>query len=186
MSARAAAPPSNMDSDRENLTSIDDLGNRPGADDNGQDELHSLLRAGIPILAVVLATAVLYFARDILLPLAMATMLSVIFSPLARRVEQVIGRLAGAALVVLGAIAIVGAIGYFLTTELTSVADDLADYSPNIAAKLTAAIQKSTPAGLERIGESYQGCAGGGPEGWPQNTAKTTNRGGGREDDRRR
>jgi predicted PurR-regulated permease PerM/methanogenic corrinoid protein MtbC1 len=150
MSARAAAPPSNMDSDRENLTSIDDLGNRPGADDNGQDELHSLLRAGIPILAVVLATAVLYFARDILLPLAMATMLSVIFSPLARRVEQVIGRLAGAALVVLGAIAIVGAIGYFLTTELTSVADDLADYSPNIAAKLTA-IQKSTPAGLERI-----------------------------------
>lgn len=139
-----------MNSDREHKTAIDDLSNHPGAEDGDQDELHSLLRVGIPILAVIVATAVLYFARDILLPLAMATMLSVIFSPLAYRVEKVIGRLAGTALVVLGAIAIVGAIGYFLTTELSSVADELADYSPNIAAKLTA-IQKSTPARLQRL-----------------------------------
>jgi len=139
-----------MNTDREHKAAIDDLSKHTGAEDSDADELHSLLRVGIPILAVIVATAVLYFARDILLPLAMATMLSVIFSPLARRVEKVIGRLAGTALVVLGAIAMVGAIGYFLTTELTSVADDLADYSPNIAAKLTA-IQKYTPAGLQRI-----------------------------------
>src|SRR5271166_2790106 len=138
-----------MNTDREHKAAIDDLSKHTGAEDSGADELHSLLRVGIPILAVIVATAVLYFARDILLPLAMATMLSVIFSPLARRVEKVIGRLAGTALVVLGAIAMVGAIGYFLTTELTSVADDLADYSPNIAAKLTA-IQKYTPASLRR------------------------------------
>ena len=102
------------------------------------------------MFAVIVGTAVLYFARDILLPLAMATMLSVIFSPVARRVERIIGHLAGTALVVMGAIAMVGAIGYFLTTELTSVAYELTDYSPNIAAKLTA-IQKDTPAGLQRI-----------------------------------
>src|ERR1019366_6213655 len=139
-----------MNTNREHKTAIDDLGDHPGAEDGDQDELHSLLRIAIPILVVIVATAVLYFARDILLPLAMATMLSVIFSPLAWRVEKVIGRLAGTALVVLGAIAMVGAIGYFLTTELTSVADDLADYSTNIAAKLTA-IQKYTPGGLQRI-----------------------------------
>ncbi len=139
-----------MNADREHKTAIDDLSKHPGAEDNGEDELHSLLRVGIPILAMIVATAVLYFARDILLPLAMATMLSVIFSPLARRVEMVIGRLAGTALVVLGAIAIVGAIGYFLTTELTSVAYELTDYSPNIAAKLTE-VQKNTPTGLQHI-----------------------------------
>src|SRR5580704_9648450 len=139
-----------MNTERENKPTIDAAGSPPGPEDGGQNELQSLLRVGIPLFAVIVATAVLYFARDILLPLAMATMLSVIFSPLAYRVEKVIVRLAGTALVVLGAIAIVGAIGYFLTTELSSVADELADYSPNIAAKLTA-IQKSTPAGLERI-----------------------------------
>jgi predicted PurR-regulated permease PerM/methanogenic corrinoid protein MtbC1 len=139
-----------MNTDREYKTPIDDLGTHPGSEDGDQDELHLLLRVGIPILAMIVATAVLYLARDILLPLAMATMLSVIFSPLAWRVEKVLGRLAGTAVVVMGAIAIVGAIGYFLTTELTSVADDLVDYSPNIAAKLTA-IQRYAPAGLQRI-----------------------------------
>jgi predicted PurR-regulated permease PerM/methylmalonyl-CoA mutase cobalamin-binding subunit len=139
-----------MNVDRESPIPIEEMGKPPAGDDNGPDELHSLLRIAIPIFAVIVATAVLYFARDILLPLAMATMLSVIFSPIARRAEKVIGRLAGTALVVLGAIAMVGAIGYFLTTELSSVADELADYSPNIAAKLTA-LQKTTPAGLQRI-----------------------------------
>jgi predicted PurR-regulated permease PerM len=139
-----------MNIERENQPTIDDRGDTSSAEDDSEDELHSLLRIGIPIFAVIAGTAVLYFARDILLPLAMATMLSVIFSPLARRVEKIIGRLAGTALVVLGAIAIVGAIGYFLTSELTSVAYELTDYSPNIAAKLTA-IEKNTPAGLQRI-----------------------------------
>jgi predicted PurR-regulated permease PerM len=139
-----------MNTDRDNKTAIENLNKPPSPEESEQDELNSLLLIGTPILAIVVATAVLYFARDILLPLAMASMLSVIFSPLARRTERVIGRLAGSAVVVLGAVAIMGAIGYFLTTELTSVADDLADYSPNIAAKLTA-IQKHTPPGLKHI-----------------------------------
>jgi len=144
-----------MNTIRENKPTIDDLGSPPGAEDDSRDELHSLLRVGIPLLAVIVGTAVLYFARNILLPLAMATMLSVIFSPVAQRVEKIIGRLAGTALVVLGAIAMVGAIGYFLTTELTSVAYDLTDYSPNIVAKLTA-IEKNTPTGLQRIQQAIE------------------------------
>ncbi len=138
-----------MTTDRENKPIIDEALPSNG-DDAGQNEVQSLLRVGIPALAVIVGTAVLYFARDILLPLAMATMLSVIFSPVAKRVEKLIGHLAGSALVVLGAIAFVGATGYFLTTELTAVAYEVTDYSPNIAAKLTA-IQKDTPAGLQRI-----------------------------------
>jgi len=139
-----------MSTDRQSPITIEEPSRRPDADDNAEEDVQSSLRLAIPILGVVIATAVLYFARDILLPLAMAGMLSVIFSPLARRAEKILGRLAGTALVVLGAIAIVGAIGYFLTTELTSVADELTDYSSNIATKLTA-IQKNTPASLQRI-----------------------------------
>ena len=129
---------------------IDDSNRLVEAAEDIEDELRPLLRLGIPILAISFATAVLYFARDILLPLAMATMLSVIFSPVAWRIEKLIGRLAASIVVVLGAVALVGAIGYFLTTELTAVADQLTDYTPNIAAKLTA-IQKNTPSSLQRI-----------------------------------
>ena len=120
------------------------------SDDGTEDDVQSSLRVAIPVLAVIVATSVLYFARDILLPLAMAGMLSVIFSPLAKRAEKFLGHLAGTALVVLGAIAFVGGIGYFLTTELTAVAGDLTNYTTNIANKLTA-IQKNTPASLRRI-----------------------------------
>ncbi len=138
-----------MNAKNDHHNAIEDLDSRP-ADDDDREDLQSLLRVGIPVFAVIVATAVLYFARDILLPLAMATMLSVIFSPLAQRAEKIIGRLAGTALVVLGAIAIVGAIGYFLTTELTSVAGEVASYSDNIAAKLTA-LQKDSSKGFQRI-----------------------------------
>lgn len=139
-----------MNTDRESPKTINDLGPHPDSDDDAQDDAQSTLRIAIPILTVIVATAVLYLARDILLPLAMAGMLSVIFSPIARRVDNLLGHLAGTALVVLGAIAMVGAIGYFLTTELTAVADELTDYSPNIASKL-ASIQKSMPSSLQRI-----------------------------------
>jgi len=152
----AASPcASAMNTDRQSPKAIDDLGQHPDSGDDSQDEVHSTLRLAIPILMVIVATAVLYLARDILLPLAMAGMLSVIFSPIARRAEKLLGHLAGTALVVLGAIAMVGAIGYFLTTELTAVADELTDYSSNIAAKLTA-IQKNTPSSLQRIEGAIQ------------------------------
>ena len=137
-------------SDHKHQIIVDDPARHPELADELDDEARSLLRLGIPILAVVVATAVLYFARDILLPLAMATMLSVIFSPLAKRIEMLIGRLAATAVVVLGAVAMVAAIGYFLTTELSAVADQVADYAPNIAAKLTA-MQKNTPPRLQRF-----------------------------------
>src|SRR5260221_14716942 len=77
-------------------------------------------RAARPILAVIIATAVFALARTILLPLAMASILAVIFSPVASRLERYVGRLASAALVVLAAIAALAVIGYFVTVQLTA------------------------------------------------------------------
>lgn len=126
-----------------------------GPEHDDEDEILAAVRISLPIIAVVVATAILYFGRDILLPLAMATMLSVIFTPIAKRAERIIGRLAGTALVVLGAIAMVGGIAYFLTTEMSSVVDEVASYSDNVANKLTS-IQKSTPPRLQRIQRAIQ------------------------------
>ncbi|MGH7226664.1 MAG: AI-2E family transporter, partial [Gemmataceae bacterium] len=102
------------------------------------------------IIGIIIATAVLYLAKDILLPLAMATVLAVIFSPIAGRLERYLGRFLSAAVVVLAAIAALGAIVYFLTVELTSVAVEVSGYSNNIAHKLSS-LEKSTPSWLQHI-----------------------------------
>src|ERR1700693_2525563 len=79
-------------------------------------------------LAVVVATVVLYFGKDILLPLAMASILAVAFSPITSRLETFVGRFISAALVVVLGITAIGVIGVFLTVELTSVAVEVAGY----------------------------------------------------------
>jgi predicted PurR-regulated permease PerM/methylmalonyl-CoA mutase cobalamin-binding subunit len=106
--------------------------------------------AAQPILAVIVTTTVLYFAKDILIPLVVASLLAVIFSPVASRVERLVGRFASSVLIVVIAITIIAGIGYFLTIELTSVAVQVTDYTDNIAAKITA-FRGSTPEWLQRI-----------------------------------
>ena len=109
-------------------------------------------RAIRPIVGVIVATAVFWVARDLLLPLAMAAVLAVIFSPIASRLERFIGRVSSAAVVVVVTIAAVGAIGYFLTVELASVAVEVAGYSDNIAIKISS-LEKSTPEWLHSVQE---------------------------------
>src|SRR5579863_5738187 len=102
------------------------------------------------IIAFIVAVAVLSLAKDILLPLAIAALLAVVFSPIASRLEMLVGRFVSAALIVAAVVSSITALGYFLTVELTSVAVEMTEYSDNIAAKLTK-LQGSTPEWLQRI-----------------------------------
>jgi predicted PurR-regulated permease PerM/methanogenic corrinoid protein MtbC1 len=128
---------------------MDESDQASGVADYGRDEGFEG-GSGRAFIAVIVATAVLYFGKDILLPLAMASILAVAFSPIASHLEPLVGRFVGAALVVLMAIGVLGATGYFLMLELTSVAVDVAGYSDNIATKLST-LEGSTPTWLQRI-----------------------------------
>ena len=103
-----------------------------------------------PVVAVIIATVVLYFAKDILMPLTMAALLAVIFSPIASRLDRFFGSFVSAALVVIAAVTTVVGIGYFVTVELTSVAVQVTDYTDNIATKLTV-LKGSTPEWMLRV-----------------------------------
>src|SRR5690349_18989382 len=94
-------------------------------DDDGFDSG----RAARPILGVIVATAVFYLGGAVLMPLALASMLAVIFSPVANRIERFVGRLMSAALIVLAAVVALIAVGYFLSVELTEVAVEVSGYS---------------------------------------------------------
>src|SRR5208282_3921779 len=82
--------------------------------DDENDDNFDASQAARPILAVIVATAVLYFGASILMPLAMASMLAVIFSPVATRLEPFVGGVMSAALIVLAALVALVAVGYFL------------------------------------------------------------------------
>jgi predicted PurR-regulated permease PerM/methanogenic corrinoid protein MtbC1 len=120
------------------------------ADEREDDD--AAARAARPLLAIIIATAVFYLAREILLPLALATILAIIFSPVANRLERFVGRLLSAGLVVIVAIAMLGGLIYFLTVELTSVAVDVAGYADNIAAKVNG-LKSHTPQWMQRVEE---------------------------------
>ena len=134
---------------------MEKLSTAPLIAEHDQDERPDGLRTAGPIIAIILATVVLSYAKDILMPLTMAAMLAVIFSPIACRLERFVGSFVGAALVVIAAVTIVVGIGYFVTVELTSVAVQVADYTDNIATKLTT-LKGSTPEWMVRVEDAIK------------------------------
>jgi predicted PurR-regulated permease PerM/methylmalonyl-CoA mutase cobalamin-binding subunit len=114
------------------------------------DDSMAFLWAAVPIVAIVFVTATLDRGRDVLLPIAVAFILAIIFTRLANLLEPLVGRILSAALVVLFALGTITAIGYFLTVELTSVADQVANYSDNIGNKV-AALEQTSPPWLQHL-----------------------------------
>ena len=128
------------------VTEID----QPSVPIDTEEDQFALLWAFAPFVAFLITTTALYFGREVLLPLAMAVILAVIFSPVATRLERYLGPLLSAVIVVCVVVGLMTAMVYFLTAELTTIADHVAGYSDNIGNKL-AALEKTTPPWLQHI-----------------------------------
>src|SRR6202161_4628464 len=86
----------------------------PGAEGEGHppvvqpptdtDDNMAFLWAAVPIVAIAFVTATLDRGRDVLLPIAVAFILAIIFTRLANLLEPFVGRILSAALVVLFAL----------------------------------------------------------------------------------
>ena len=88
----------------------------------------------LAVTSFVIAT--LYFARDLFIPLALASLLTFLLSPLVVRIERWLGRIAAVLLVVVTIFAATGAAGWVLTRQLVDLATKLPDYKENIRTKL--------------------------------------------------
>ena len=80
--------------------------------------------------------AVLYLARELFIPLALAALLTFLLSPLVTRIERWLGRIAAVLIVVATIFAATGAAGWVLTRQLVDLATKLPDYKENIRTKL--------------------------------------------------
>lgn len=96
----------------------------------------------------VLVVAVLYWTQAVLIPIALAILLSFLLGPVVRGFERIgFGRIGSVAVVVVLAFGLLGGIGFGLFTQITRLANDLPGYRSNIRAKVVD-FQGATSGGL--------------------------------------
>jgi predicted PurR-regulated permease PerM len=89
------------------------------------------------LLTIVIVGAVLYFAREVFIPFALAFLLAFLLSPLATRVRHWgLGRVPSAILVVHVFFVVVAVLGFVMASQMTDVAHKLPGYQHNIREKL--------------------------------------------------
>src|SRR5450759_3262374 len=83
------------------------------------------------IAILVAVVAVLYLARELLIPLAFAVILSLILAPAIAWLEKMrLGHVTAALLAMVFAMAGTGAIGWLIFNDLVAVANQLPEYQP--------------------------------------------------------
>ncbi|HEX3436146.1 MAG TPA: AI-2E family transporter [Pseudacidobacterium sp.] len=106
---------------------------------NGQN-LHRHKRGWLsnePMLMLGLVLLTLYFARDLLIPFAMALTLNFLLAPAVIQLEKLrIRRIPAVILVVIAASALLGCVGWVVARQLLSVASELPNYRTNVSDKL--------------------------------------------------
>lgn len=89
------------------------------------------------LLTIVIVGAVLYFAREVFIPFALAFLLAFLLAPLATRLRRWgLGRALSAILVVHVFFAIIAVFGFVMASQMTDVAHKLPGYQKNIREKL--------------------------------------------------
>lgn len=89
------------------------------------------------LISVVLVVAVLYFAREIFIPLALAVLISFLLAPLVTRLRRWgVWRVPAVLIVVTCAFALMAVIGGLMTVQLTDLGRKMPEYQHNVHQKL--------------------------------------------------
>ncbi|MEO6740888.1 MAG: AI-2E family transporter [Chthoniobacteraceae bacterium] len=120
--------------------------------------------------------ATLYFARELLIPLALSALLTFLLAPLVTRIERWVGRIAAVLLVVALIFTGLGAASWMLTRQVVDLATKLPEYKGNIVTKMRAF--KTPKGGLfsklsETVEELKKELPGGAEPGAPKITQES-------------
>lgn len=90
-------------------------------------------------MTIAAAVLVIYFAQEVLIPLALSFLLTFLLAPLATRLERRgVNRIAAVIAVVAVAFGIIGGIGWIVGKQVVSLAEDLPTYQKEIVRKVEA------------------------------------------------
>jgi predicted PurR-regulated permease PerM len=91
-----------------------------------------------PLILLALVLLALYFAREVLIPLAMALTLNFLLTPAVMFFERLrLKRVSSVVLVVFVASAVVGGVGFIVARQLIGVVNELPNYRQHISTKLS-------------------------------------------------
>ena len=86
----------------------------------------------------VLIIACLYWAQAVLIPIALAIMLTFLLSPVAGALERIgLGRLPSVIIIVVVTFSLLATIGWVVTIEFTSLGNEIPKYTGNIRQKIS-------------------------------------------------
>ena len=99
----------------------------------------------LSVLMIIIVVAVLYFAKEIFVPLALALLFSFLLAPLVRRFEMWrLPRVPAVLLAVALAFALVGGVGFLVGSQLVELTRELPNYQAKISTRITN-LKKSDP-----------------------------------------
>jgi predicted PurR-regulated permease PerM len=122
--------------------------NLRGTSGRGAGTLPSLIALG----NVVLIIASLYWAQAILIPVALSILLTFLLSPVAGALERIaLGRLPSVILIVVLTFSLLGGIGWIVTLQFGSLANELPTYRKNIRQKIADIREAGKGGALEKL-----------------------------------
>jgi predicted PurR-regulated permease PerM len=100
------------------------------------------------VLVAAAIIAALYFGREVLLPIALAVLLSFVLAPLVRLLQRVyLPRFAAVTIVVLLAISVISGLATLMFAQVSQLAGDLPRYQSNLGEKIKALRGAATASG---------------------------------------
>src|SRR5690606_12096379 len=89
------------------------------------------------LMPIVTVVATLYLAAEILIPLALATLLTFLLAPSVNRLQRLkLGRIPSVLVVVGAVFVLMLAVGWIVTNQLASLAGELPKYESNIVQRI--------------------------------------------------
>jgi len=111
----------------------------------------------IAVATFVLIISSLYWAQAVLIPIALAIMLTFLLSPVASASERIgLGRLPSVILIVVLTFSLLAAIGWVVTLQLTSLGNELPKYTGNVKQKIADVRGAGKGGALERVQKAIE------------------------------
>jgi predicted PurR-regulated permease PerM len=109
---------------------------------------------------VALVVAALYWLQAVLIPMAMAILLTFLLSPVVGIVQRRLGRVPAVLVTVFLAFSILGGIGWTLTRQLVTLANELPRYSLNIHQRIADLRGASRGGSVEKVQKALEDVVG--------------------------
>jgi predicted PurR-regulated permease PerM len=120
------------------------------------DDLATTVKPWITFAGCVLVVVVLYWAQAVLVPIALALLLTFVLAPPATWLQRWIGRIPAVLTVVTLVFALLGLAGWGLVRQMDHLADDLPRYRVNILSKIADVRGAGKGGSVEKLQETFE------------------------------